>query len=93
MVDLSNFDGQTLVINFWATWCAPCIEEMPALDTLNQRLQAAEVPARVIAINTDFVPENGPEWLIENNIRTLEAFYDATGNAFFDAGGGACPIP
>ena len=29
---LSSFKGRPLVINFWATWCAPCVEEMPLLD-------------------------------------------------------------
>jgi thiol-disulfide isomerase/thioredoxin len=31
-VDLANFKGKPLVLNFWATWCPPCVEEMPLLD-------------------------------------------------------------
>lgn len=31
---IGDFEGQLLVINFWATWCAPCVEEMPDLDAL-----------------------------------------------------------
>jgi thiol-disulfide isomerase/thioredoxin len=31
-VQLAAFKGRPLVINFWATWCAPCVEEMPLLD-------------------------------------------------------------
>ena len=38
---LSEFRGQTLLINFWATWCAPCRREMPALDRLHQRMAGA----------------------------------------------------
>ena len=34
---LGQFQGHTLVLNFWATWCAPCREEMPALVRLNRR--------------------------------------------------------
>ena len=32
-----NFEGQLLMVNFWATWCPPCIEETPALNALHQR--------------------------------------------------------
>ena len=33
-VDLTNKKGNIMIINFWATWCAPCKEEMPSLDLL-----------------------------------------------------------
>lgn len=36
-VPMSRFTGQPLVVNFWATWCAPCVKEMPDLDELAHR--------------------------------------------------------
>ena len=33
-INLSDYSGKLLVINFWATWCAPCKKEMPSLDKL-----------------------------------------------------------
>ena len=36
---LTDFKGKTVLINFWATWCAPCIEEMPDLIKLEKRLE------------------------------------------------------
>tara|TARA_B100000767_G_scaffold28659_1_gene24861 strand:- start:15 stop:530 length:516 start_codon:yes stop_codon:yes gene_type:complete len=33
-VDLDDFKGKLIILNFWATWCAPCMEEMPSLDSL-----------------------------------------------------------
>ncbi len=36
--DLSAYEGKTVLVNFWATWCAPCLKEMPALDKLQQVL-------------------------------------------------------
>ena len=33
-VDLANYKGKLLILNFWATWCVPCREEMPSLDLL-----------------------------------------------------------
>ncbi len=40
VIALSDFKGRPLLINFWATWCPPCIEEMPLLDAFYQQHQA-----------------------------------------------------
>lgn len=37
-MDLSAYHGQVVVLNFWATWCAPCKREMPSLDALNKAM-------------------------------------------------------
>ncbi|MGF1629043.1 MAG: TlpA disulfide reductase family protein [Kiloniellaceae bacterium] len=37
-VTLADFEGQVVLVNFWATWCAPCVEEMPSLERLHQAL-------------------------------------------------------
>ena len=37
-VSLSDFAGRLVVLNLWATWCAPCLREMPSLDRLQERL-------------------------------------------------------
>lgn len=48
-----NADTDTvLVLNFWATWCAPCVAELPEFERLNQAFAAQ--PVKVILINTDF---------------------------------------
>ncbi len=36
-VDAADFDGRVLLVNFWATWCAPCRREMPALNEIDQQ--------------------------------------------------------
>ena len=50
-VHLADFKGQVLVVNFWATWCAPCVQEMPTLA----KLQAAYAgkPVKVVAVSLD----------------------------------------
>lgn len=48
-VRLSDFKGKVVVVNFWATWCAPCIEEMPSLQRLREKLSLAGL--EVLAVN------------------------------------------
>jgi thiol-disulfide isomerase/thioredoxin len=48
---LEDFRGRVVVLNLWATWCAPCREEMPALDRLQAQLDPAE--AVVVALSVD----------------------------------------
>ena len=38
-VSVNDYDGQLLLINFWATWCTPCVEEMPMLSELQNRYE------------------------------------------------------
>lgn len=46
---LSDYKGKIVLINFWASWCPPCIHEMPALKKLKQNL--ADKPFEILAIN------------------------------------------
>ena len=65
-VGLADFKGRVVLLNFWATWCAPCIREMPSLDRLQAALVAAQDPAVLAAMqrksglieasNADFQP-------------------------------------
>lgn len=48
---LSQLAGQGVVLNLWATWCGPCVEEMPSLDRLAASLAGSQV--RVVALSSD----------------------------------------
>jgi len=51
MLDFDELRGQPVVINFWATWCAPCRDEMPSIQRLKEKLGGQ--PFVVLAINLD----------------------------------------
>ena len=48
-----EFRGKPLLINFWAPWCAPCVEEMPELSELARQQAAAKVQVQIIGIGID----------------------------------------
>ena len=53
-VNLSSYQGKWVVVNYWATWCPPCIIEMPELQSFHDR-HAATDDAMVIGINTELI--------------------------------------
>src|SRR3989304_5648179 len=48
---LADFRGRVVLLNFWATWCGPCVVEMPSLDRLQARLGGADFT--VVALSQD----------------------------------------
>lgn len=46
---LSDFRGKVVLLNFWATWCPPCVREMPSMEKLHQMIDAEDF--KVIAVN------------------------------------------
>ena len=48
----ADFGGRLLVLNFWATWCPPCVEEMPSLDAFQKRMAASGVVVLGVSVDT-----------------------------------------
>ena len=84
-VTLASFKGKPVLLNLWATWCIPCIKEMPTLDALAGRRGAA---LQVLAVSQDF---KGKEVVVpffqKNGFKHLQPFIDA--DAAFSLGLGA----
>jgi len=62
----SNFGGRLLVLNFWATWCPPCIEEMPSLNEFQRRLASQGVV--VLGVSVDKSEKVYREFLRKANV-------------------------
>ena len=52
-VSLNSFGGKVLVLNFWATWCAPCIEELPSLDQFQREFAKSGVVVLGVSVDKD----------------------------------------
>ena len=72
-LNLSDFKGNLILLNFWATWCAPCKEEMPSLDKFN----AKNPDFLVYPINLEKINQKKTKKFYDDlNIQNLKIFFD-----------------
>ena len=80
---LSDWRGRTVLVNLWATWCVPCRKEMPALESLQEKLGGGDF--EVVAINIDTRdPEKPRNFLKEANLTRLGYYSDQKAKVFQD---------
>ncbi|MET3791186.1 thiol:disulfide interchange protein TlpA [Aquamicrobium terrae] len=80
---LAGHAGKTVLVNLWATWCAPCRAEMPALDELQQKMGGDRF--EVVAINVDTGNDDKPKaFLDEIKVSSLAYYSDHTMGVFND---------
>lgn len=87
---LADYRGRYVLVNVWATWCAPCRDELPTLDALQRALGGPEF--EVIALSIDTGRRTAVERLFEEvSMAELEVLIDDTGSAMRDLGLYALP--
>ena len=75
-ISLAAFKGVPVLVNLWATWCAPCVKELPTLDAL-ARSRDADGQLGVVAISQDRAPQGSVKaFLATHKIAALGAFHD-----------------
>jgi len=81
-IDLADYKGNVVLVQFWATYCSPCRTEMPSMNKLMKKLKDAEVPFKILAVDMGeskaevekFVEEVKPEFtmLLVNKDEEIE---------------------
>ncbi|MCS5596999.1 MAG: TlpA family protein disulfide reductase [Alphaproteobacteria bacterium] len=88
-VKLSAFKGKVVVLNLWATWCAPCVTEMPDLNTLQKRLEDKDI--EIITVSMDRSIEKAGQFYEKTGIDVLPLYWDSTRSLGFDLGFNGLP--
>jgi thiol-disulfide isomerase/thioredoxin len=82
---LDQYRGKLLLLNFWATWCPPCIREMPSMTRLQQRFDTKELT--IVAVNVGESPEAIASFRQQlDTPLAVELLLDESGTAFRELG-------
>ena len=74
-LNLSDYKGNILLLNFWATWCAPCKEEMPSLDLLKSNKDLDNLKIFPVNVGQDNV-DKAKKFFDDMNIKNLNLYFD-----------------
>jgi thiol-disulfide isomerase/thioredoxin len=77
---LADFKGKVVLVNLWATWCAPCVKEMPALDRLQAKLGGADFGVLALSIDREGLAKVQP-FFDAHKIAALAPYLDTGGRS------------
>jgi len=75
-INISDFKGNLLILNFWATWCEPCKEEMPSLNNLQINSELDRLKIFTINIGNENM-EKVNKFFLDLNIQNFEPYFDS----------------
>ena len=91
-LSLGNYRGQLLVVNLWATWCRPCVSELPTLQLMQDHFGAEQL--RVVAVSVD--PNKDlprvQKFIDIHNLAPLARYHDTYGDVQDALGQGVLPV-
>ena len=82
-ITIADFKGRTVLLNLWATWCAPCRHEMPALDRLQAAMGSDKFEVVALSLDKDGV-DKARKFLGETKVSHLNFYIDPTGKEGFN---------
>ena len=74
-ININEYTGNLLILNFWATWCEPCKDEMPSLDKLQANPELDKIKIFPINIGKETL-EKVNKFFIDLNIKNFEPYFD-----------------
>jgi len=80
---LRDWQGKGVLLNLWATWCAPCRKEMPALDALQKELGSDRFEVVALAVDRTGI-EGARKFLEQTGVKSLKLYVDPTARAAID---------
>lgn len=82
-VSIADWKGRTVLLNLWATWCAPCREEMPELEALEQEMGGEDFAVLPISVDAG-QPDKPKNFYAETDLTGLPFYHDGTMGVFND---------
>ena len=76
-IDLNDYKGNLILLNFWATWCAPCKEEMPSLDSLQEQEDLDNLKIFPINVGQEN-EEKAIDFFNDLKIKNLDTYFDSS---------------
>lgn len=77
-VSLADFEGEPMLVNFWATWCAPCVVELPSLDRFAAHYQG-RLRVVAVALEPTKTPNDIADFLKKRGIGEFAGYFDENG--------------
>ncbi len=83
---LSDYKGQVVLLNLWATWCPPCIEELSSLDELEENLGGYDFKVIALSMDDEMTVDEIAQFLEEQGVEHLEPLLDHDNSTMYIPG-------